>query len=549
MAKNSILITKLDFWVKNNKNVLFIGKKGVGKTAMVQDAFERHKLNYRYFSASTMDPWVDFVGVPREKTDNKFPEQFDIVKELANISQELANEWVRNNWKMGEEAARKIVSHALNHQEGATYLDLVRPKSFATNDVEALFFDEFNRSPKKVRNAVMELMQFKSINGFKFPNLKMVWAAINPDDDEDETYDVEKLDPAQADRFHISVIVPYEPNTEWFRQKYGTRIADSAIQWWEELTPEVKNEVSPRRLQYALDVFKERGDMRDVLPLTSNVSKLLTAINTGPITEKLDSLLSSKDVADARSFLSNENNYSGAMKYIPKSDTLMAYFMPLLNKEKLSVIMSDDDKLCNYIISNSDKIPVFKDVCKSILHANTNARITKKIRKALTDNEALSNAFASDTPAQLASEPYFNVKTEKPWATVLAELKSDPSLLRDHPNNNFAQHFVMYEKIIQTIPEKMTADEALCCLELLDSIFSEFKSNLNAQPFEKLMGIINHAISELNRNTGLDWSDILTKHGSHFKRLLEKIKLAGLATGLYIPKQGPLTMPDRIKND
>ena len=547
MAKNSVLTTKLDFWVKHSKNVLFIGKKGVGKTAMVQDAFERHKLNYRYFSASTMDPWVDFVGVPREKTDNKFPEQFDIVRELANISLELAKDWVKNNWKMGEESALKIVNHAMNHKEGATYLDLVRPKSFATNDVEALFFDEFNRSPKKVRNAVMELMQFKSINGFKFPNLKMVWAAINPDDDEDETYDVEKLDPAQADRFHISVIVPYEPNIEWFRAKYGQRIADSAVQWWEELTPEVKNEVSPRRLQYALDVFKERGDMRDVLPLTSNVSKLSTAINTGPITEKLDSLLSSKDVAEARSFLSNENNYSGAMKYIPKSDTLMAYFMPLLNKEKLSVIMSDDDKLCNYIISNSDKIPIYKDVCKEILNANTNARITKKIRKALTDNETLSKAFASDTPEQQASEPHFNVKTEKPWAIVLNELTHDPSLLRDHPCNNFANHLVIYEKIVQTIPEKMTASEALSCLELLDSIFSEFKSNLNGKPFEKLVPITNHAIKELHRNTALGWNEILTKHGSHFKRLLEKIKLAGLETYLYMPKQGPLTMPDRMK--
>ena len=43
--------------------------------------------------------------------------------------------------------------------------------------------DEFSRAHKKVRNAVMELIQFKSINGRKFKNLKIVWAAINPDDD------------------------------------------------------------------------------------------------------------------------------------------------------------------------------------------------------------------------------------------------------------------------------------------------------------------------------------------------------------------------------
>lgn len=534
MAGNVILTTKLDFWVKHSKNVLFIGKHGVGKTAMVKAAFDRHKLNYRYFSASTMDPWVDFVGVPREKTDNKVPEQFEIIKELATISLDLAYEWVKNNWKMTDESARKIVDHAMIRKEGLTYLDLVRPASFAAGEVEALFFDEFNRSPKKVRNAVMELMQFKSINGFKFPNLKMVWAAINPDDDEDETYDVERLDPAQADRYHIQVEVPYEPNTEWFREEYGQRIADSAIQWWEELNDEQKNLISPRRLQYALDIFRERGDMRDILPVTSNVSKLSSALNTGPATEKLDALMKSKDAAEARSYLSNENNYSSAMKYIPKSETLTSYFLPLLQKEKLSVIMSEDDKLCNHIINNSDKIPVFRSVCKEILDANTNQRVAKKIRKMLTDNEALSTAYTSDIPVA-ASDPHFNkAKTgAKPWGGVLAEIKATPK-------SNASERIAVYDKLVQTIPEKMTADEALACLELLNDLFGgnfSFSSSLTAKPFEKLMGVVNHSISELHRNTGLDWAGILTKHGARFKQLLEKIKLSGLSSRLHMPKK------------
>ena len=44
-----------DFWIENNLNVLLRGKHGVGKTAMVVDAFERNNLKYKYFSASTMD--------------------------------------------------------------------------------------------------------------------------------------------------------------------------------------------------------------------------------------------------------------------------------------------------------------------------------------------------------------------------------------------------------------------------------------------------------------------------------------------------------------
>ncbi len=136
-----------DFWVQNNLNVLFRGKHGVGKTAVVINTFNRHKLKWKYFSASTLDPWVDFVGVPREATD----------------------------------------------ENGNVYLDLLRPREFAADEVEAIMIDEYNRGAKKVKNAVMELLQFKSINGKKFNNLKMVWAAINPDDDADNSYEARKI--------------------------------------------------------------------------------------------------------------------------------------------------------------------------------------------------------------------------------------------------------------------------------------------------------------------------------------------------------------------
>lgn len=532
----SPLTTKLDFWVKHNKNVLFIGKHGVGKTAMVKDAFDRHKLNWRYFSASTMDPWVDFVGVPKERTDNKVPEQFEIIKELALIDTALAYEWVQNNWKMNEESARRIVNHATNRQQGLTYLDLVRPQTFANGDIEALFFDEYNRSPKKVRNAVMELIQFKSINGMKFPNLRLVWAAINPDDDEDETYDVERLDPAQADRYHVTVEVPYKPNTDWFREEYGQRVADAAIQWWEDLGEDDKSRISPRRLQYALDIYRERGDMRDVLPITSNVSKLTTALNTGPITEKLENLMRAKDVSEARNFLQNENNYTAAMKFIPKSETLMAFFLPLLPKEKMAALMNDDDKTCNYIIANSDKVPVFKAVCKEIMNAQTNMRLGKKIRRVLTENQELATSFAKedgDPAATPPAEAHFNkakTGTAKNWSAVLAELKSAP---KDTPQ----QRILIYDKIVASIPEKQTADEALKCLELLDAAMggSSFASSISSKPFEKLMGVVNHCIAEIHRNTAYDWTTILTKHGSHFKGLLEKIKMGGLSSRLYTP--------------
>ena len=340
-----------------------------------------------------MDPWVDFVGVPKEKTENPIPKDLEIIKELASLDIDIAIEWVIANWKISDYSAKRIVNHAINRNQGNTYLDLVRPETFATGDIEALFFDEYNRSPKKVRNAVMELIQFKSINGKKFPNLRFVWAAINPDDDPTATYDVEQLDPAQQDRFQIINAVEYKPDVTWFRNRYGNKYADSAIQWWEELPEDQKNHVSPRRLQYALDMYVSKGDVRDVLPVNVNASKLSSILNSGPIIEKLEALYKSQNIADATVFLANENNYTSAMKLITKSETLMSYFIPLIPKEKMSKEMAEDDKMFRYIIGNLDKFPIFKSACKEILEAKSNDRLCRKIKRALTENEELNDSF------------------------------------------------------------------------------------------------------------------------------------------------------------
>ena len=168
----------LDFWISNKLNVLFHGRHGVGKTSMIIQSFERNNIRFKQFSAATMDPWVDFIGVPKEQRDEK-----------------------------------------------GSFLELVRPKDFRDDEVEAIFFDELNRSHKKVRNAVMEIIQFKSINGKKFPNLKMIWGAVNPDDDDELKYDVETLGPAQSDRFQVQIEIPYKPYKQYFVEKYGRDIS------------------------------------------------------------------------------------------------------------------------------------------------------------------------------------------------------------------------------------------------------------------------------------------------------------------------------------
>ena len=545
----SAIKTKIDHWIKNNLNVCLVGRHGVGKTAMIKSAFDRHELRWRYFSASTMDPWTDFVGVPKERTDNKLPPEFAIIKELASINIVIARQWVINNWKMSPAEACSIVDHALNHKEGNAYLDFIRPRFLGGDDrgifipneeIEALFFDEYNRSSKKIRNAVMELIQFKSINGYKFPNLRFVWIAINPDDEDQIHYDVEEMDEAQADRFQVKVQIPYRPDVEWFRENYGQRMADGAINWWDELDEDNKRKVSPRRLQYALDCAMSKGDLHDVIPPSCNVGKLISTLKDGPITEKLEELMRNNDHEQTKKFLKNENNCTSSMKYIPKSEKLMGYFLPHIPKEKLISLMDTDNKICNYVIYNLDKHDVFKSVCQNIQSANLNAGLHRKIRLALTENENLLEAFHKE-PSNLKTLDFHcnKKKNNEDYLSLLEKLKIKPI-------HTETQRIGIYDLIQSDIPEKMSKDAAIKTLELLSDIFNknddfktenekskwQFASILTQPQFSKLVGIVNHCIETIKSIEYPDLNSIVAEYGKNFKPLFDKLIQAGVGSKL-----------------
>lgn len=540
---------KLDHWINNNLNVCFVGRHGVGKTAMIKSAFERHNLIWRYFSASTMDPWTDFVGVPKEKTENQLPDQFNIIKELSKIDKVLAQQWVVNNWHMPEDKAIEIVNYTINHQEGKTYLDFVRPRflggdnrgsTIPNEEVEALFFDEYNRSTKKIRNSVMELIQFKSVNGYRFPKLRFVWIAINPDEEEQIHYDVEQMDAAQADRFHITIKIPYRPDVEWFRSQYGQRMADSAISWWDELDEDNKRRISPRRLQYALDCAKSKGDLHDILPPSSNVSKLIANLKDGRIMEKLEELIKNNDPELTKKFLLIENNCTAAMKYIPKSEKMMSFFLPHMPKEKIVSLMDDSSEILDHVVYNLNKQPVFKNVCKNILEANKNPKVCRKIKMALTEDENLSIAFHNENllVEKNPDEPYFNKKASN------TDYIYNITKLESMPIHTEVQRMNIYKSIETTIPQKISTFESIRTLSLLGSIFNkndELKNeteknkwkfaSIVAQPnFSKLCGIINTCLKQIKSDNSFMIQNEINKE--EIKQLFNKLIQSGLSTRL-----------------
>jgi len=141
----STLEDKLLTYAKNNLNVLIIGTHGIGKSLIVKSIAEKLKIKFKYFSTSTLDAFADLVGIPTpDKETNS--------------------------------------------------LKFYRPKDL--EDAEFIFFDELSRGHPRVLNAILEIIQFKTVNGYKLPNLKIVWAAMNPSG---EDYQTEELDPALTD--------------------------------------------------------------------------------------------------------------------------------------------------------------------------------------------------------------------------------------------------------------------------------------------------------------------------------------------------------------
>jgi hypothetical protein len=375
--------TKLDFWIKKNYNVLFEGKHGVGKTARIIAAFDRAGLKWKYFSASTLDPWVDFVGVPKEVTEN-----------------------------------------------GQTYIDLIRPKCFADDAVEAIFLDEYNRSQPKVRNATMELVQFKSINGRKFNNLRIVWVAINPDSDGEEgteiTYDVEKLDPAQKDRFHVHVNVPYKPDLAFFRRRFGDELGTSAVAWWGELEAKEKELVSPRRLEYAIQMYTDNGDVRDVLSSKINVSKLISELKNGSFRKRMEDIFKAGDLTAATEFIRAENNYNSTIKYIGEDAKKVEFFLPLMPEEKQVILVSNNALAQDFAFNNYSR---FDRVIAS-------AATDKKVQKRLATH---IRSAAQAAPLDI---------TKLSFVTAAGKVKKSPSAYTGYQSTNISTLTASYSQFI-----------------------------------------------------------------------------------------------------
>lgn len=193
-------------------NVLMIADHGIGKSTMTFEIADTIGYKLKAYSAPTMDPFTDLVGVPVPR---------------------------------GEEPNE--------------YLKLIRPKDI--DQAEMLLIDELNRAHPKTVNALMEVIQFHTINGEPLPKLKMVWACINSHVG-GKFVGVSALDPAVVDRFHGQVELKAEPTPKYYVERCGIDqgVASTLVDWWKAQPAEVQFYLTPRRLEYMGKLIKDGLD-------------------------------------------------------------------------------------------------------------------------------------------------------------------------------------------------------------------------------------------------------------------------------------------------
>ena len=472
VKEQEITIEKLKFWFEHDLNVMLVGRHGVGKTQKMLKALEELGLvlgeSFLYFSASTLDPWVDFVGVPKETT-----------------------------------------------VDGETFLDLVRPRIWKDN-IQVIILDEFNRAPKKVRNAVMELVQFKSINGMKINNLKCVWVAENPSDEDDNTYDVEQTDPAQRDRFQVQINVPYKLDKPFFIKTFGKDVYISINEWWNSLSAEDKNYVSPRRVEYILNHFKINGDLRDLgLPMSVNMTRLKSSLDrTSPVSTRMVEFYRKRDKDGARIFINNENNYNSCIGRIAGNSSYAKFYVPLLAEEKIASLLSKSTLLRGVIVDLSIGDVRISTILKNVRKTSPSSKVAQDIKRRIAK---LGGVRIKD--ALTCSRKDLNANAKLYYSKVNSILLKDKlesrikevqaGIQNDAYSSPYSRRSA-FKRIGSVLYKDFTEEHALACLEIFEYLMKRTHNSTVSQKWNDPIRKVNTVFAALYQ-LGFDFKKIIDK--------------------------------------
>jgi len=500
LKKELINSQKLEDWITRGKNILFIGERGVGKTAAVRQAFDKLGMKYLYLPGSTLDPYLDFVGLPKiQETEAGADLRFIHRKELENV--------------------------------------------------DYLFIDEYNRAPKKVRNGCMEIIQFRTINGVPLPRLKGIIAAINPQDP-DDSYDVEDLDKAQFDRFHIKCQVPYDLCQNYMYKTFGEELAETAIFWWKGLPKEVQAKVSPRNLDYALQEYQEGGDLKDVFDpndkaLMNSVSTLSKQLSAPPIHVALKQTFDKKDKKKAKALMIDDSSRHQAHEVIRENPDYMDFYLPFYPKEVLSKSLLEQEFL-DHIVKNFGSVKEYSDVIIDYVKTNPDTDESRRVREIVNSRFYNLTEVYDDSSIPSKDHRFFKVKNtsaktldaedatglfgalnyDAKFYTKNTDSATDFELhaisLLNKPFDTVAENTKIWNEFIEYIPSvsKITVEGATRGLELMEKlavkIDSQDNSDTNSNFFDDnhkwSIMVFNTLVASLMYKTGINKIGLTDKY-------------------------------------
>jgi hypothetical protein len=382
--------------------------------------------------------------------------------------------------------------------------------------------------PKKVRNAVMELIQFKSINGKKFNNLRMVWVACNPDDSPNNDYDVEPLDPAQRDRFHIFVDIPYMPSLEYFCDKFGKNTGIIAVDWWKAIaTDEIKRKVSPRRLDYALEILQKGGDLKYVLPESCNIKDLVNKLKFTPIAEKVAELYN-KDKATAKVWIANENNYADSVNIILSKSNYTLYFLPLMPEEKIAMLISSNDTVSKLAVRLGMNDPQIAAIIEQIIKTGQNKAVVESLKQRWNDkkNSTVKSGGSSVKVTPNTSKDTFvsNMAVNNTFDSDLTWCEKDTI---NNPQSNTAEREKSLNRLHQRMPSSLSPTQIKRSFALIED-FVNHSSRVTKNKFDFLVPMCNHLTEQAELN-GITFDMLKDEYNILMNYLLMQLKYC------YIP--------------
>jgi hypothetical protein len=214
-------------------------------------------------------------------------------------------------------------------------------------------------------------------------------------------------------------------------------------------------------LDYALQLHRDGGDMRDVIPRKCNVSKLLSELKTGPILDKLDDLFTGNNPQAVAAFLAVENNYSSCIDAICQNREYCEFFLPLIPPEKLAALVADRKPILEFVVERLEKHPPFAAIIEQIVTSSPAKAIVKQIREMIKkapatvfNNQLRERLFGNEKSGQ---RPYFNPRSSFKDGVDWKDAIERMSAWQCDTTN---QRRLIYDTLVQRIPQVMELDTA-----------------------------------------------------------------------------------------